>query len=760
METSLADGYTRRIGIQRVNERTDFSKLHVEGHVRCRMHLRACEDDVKRPDPPKDAQKVLTFQIKDPEDGCVIDVDAYDTWADHLSGIKKEDYVLIRMPFIRYNMFRCVKNSSTSEMLGPLKSDHRYRIVLAPPHVKGESTKSVVWHTTNVSEAPRRIPPHSPLLPMDGTLQERSTNSQSDSTTASIAANAEREKTKRKRAPASVTTKGKGRHDKAKRKKKGRAYQYKGLKDLGLLHVEKKNFNFFGVVVGLSLPIATSGTDHVMRIKLIDPSLLSSRNLVACADAVSGHSVEVTVFAPIRPWGFPATFSVGDIVRVHRACMYSSNIVIQSRRSSVVVIDVVSEEKRTTSKSFEWTDENDRKVEMLRKWSKNVLTRNALPGDRYLRTISDVSHLNVFDYVDLLCCVTKICRGADRREVGNDPVNAGNQDFFFDVCDGSGVARMHISRFSLETRLPFLAAVKVGWYIRLRNVMKRENSGDGRVHLEFRDKSHLFRVPDFSLSLASHISPALMPAVMRELRASSSSSLTTKTKGSSEQSVASSKATSTTTSVPHVGSKAIEGFPSVDGNYADAASRNTSPVAWHPQCPHPIFRTRTLVCASIPPTPLNQIVRSSSNGASLPTSSNASDDAPVSVRPFRCWVRATAVVPRNVRDMCRRRDGDQDEYEFALALRLEDMSGALMAWFVGKQASTFFGTRPANLRTDHRAAARIRTHMECILTPGVWFECCLLRCDYSGDRKSLFYAFGVTSELNGTSADETLAGCS
>ena len=89
---------------------------------------------------------------------------------------------------------------------------------------------------------------------------------------------------------------------------------------------------------------------------------------------------------------------------------------------------------------------------------------------------------------------------------------------------------------------------------------------------------------------------------------------------------------------------------------------------------------------------------------------------------------------------------NSNDYEFAFALRLEDMSGALVAWCVGKEAATFLSAEPANLRSNVAAAKCVRERVRAITTPGVWFECCLLRRDFTPPRPSLFYIFGTSPD--------------
>ena len=89
---------------------------------------------------------------------------------------------------------------------------------------------------------------------------------------------------------------------------------------------------------------------------------------------------------------------------------------------------------------------------------------------------------------------------------------------------------------------------------------------------------------------------------------------------------------------------------------------------------------------------------------------------------FRCWVRCTGIYPSDVRDIYK-----SSTKEFAFALRLEDMSGIVIAWVCGKEAERFLGIQSCDLYANESEAILVREKVRSLMSPCAFFSCCLFR---------------------------------
>ncbi|KAK5866841.1 hypothetical protein PBY51_011384 [Eleginops maclovinus] len=141
------------------------------------------------------------------------------------------------------------------------------------------------------------------------------------------------------------------------RKTKVRKYTYVGLGDLKAGSV----VNVYGVVVFFKQPFKTRGTDFCSSLKITDQS---------------NEKIGCTIFCE-KLEDHPKIYQIGDIVRLHRVktqFFNDSMTLVKTFGFSVVAFDGAvggSMEPRTSSRSFNFDQEDQRRVEELRSWAAN-----------------------------------------------------------------------------------------------------------------------------------------------------------------------------------------------------------------------------------------------------------------------------------------------------------------------------------------------------------------------------------------------------
>ncbi|XP_075713289.1 protection of telomeres protein 1 isoform X2 [Rhinoderma darwinii] len=143
--------------------------------------------------------------------------------------------------------------------------------------------------------------------------------------------------------------------------------------------------NVFGVVIFFKLPYRSKGTDFCSIITIVDQSNVKLKCML-----FSGNQDAL-----------PRIYKIGDIVRFHRIKIQKFNDEYQGVNSSgfsALVFEGTVDSPvvpRTTSKSYNFTTEDQRTVETLRKWQ---LGLQGISSSR--RNLSDVQP---GQYFDLMC---------------------------------------------------------------------------------------------------------------------------------------------------------------------------------------------------------------------------------------------------------------------------------------------------------------------------------------------------------------------
>jgi hypothetical protein len=117
--------------------------------------------------------------------------------------------------------------------------------------------------------------------------------------------------------------------------------------------------HFYAIVVNFTLPKETKGTDCLMRVNVID----STNDLKNVSDITQHAMTEITLFSRKSDWRFPRVLSSGDIIRIHRASMNERGCFASMNKSgSAVVVDLETEERKSTSSDYNWTKQDDKDV--------------------------------------------------------------------------------------------------------------------------------------------------------------------------------------------------------------------------------------------------------------------------------------------------------------------------------------------------------------------------------------------------------------
>jgi len=290
--------------------------------------------------------------------------DAYDDWCDILKSLNKGDELTIRDAYVSKNKFVSLKKQTSSsndeeedeEVLGPLKTNHPKRLSLfaGDHHIR-------IWRKKVSNRSRNTYSKYSTLLELQPRIPVK--------------------KTKKRKSSEQITS--------TTKKTRNRKYNYCSLSSL---QIGMKLNNFYGIVVNFTLPKQTKGTDLLMRINVID-SVNELRNNNT-QDITQSSLTEITIFSKQKPWRFPSIISSGDIIRIHRASMSERGcFVSMSKFGSAVVVDVETEEVRSTSVKYDWTEQDKEDVLKYKTMSRSILRKYRLPGQNYLSYLSDLRTL-------------------------------------------------------------------------------------------------------------------------------------------------------------------------------------------------------------------------------------------------------------------------------------------------------------------------------------------------------------------------------
>ena len=129
--------------------------------------------------------------------------------------------------------------------------------------------------------------------------------------------------------------------------------------------------HFYAIVVNFTLPKETKGTDCLMRVNVID----STNDLKNVSDITQHAMTEITLFSRKSDWRFPRVLSSGDIIRIHRASMNERGCFASMNKSgSAVVVDLETEERKSTSSEYNWTKQDEKDVRTYVRFEERTLS--------------------------------------------------------------------------------------------------------------------------------------------------------------------------------------------------------------------------------------------------------------------------------------------------------------------------------------------------------------------------------------------------
>ncbi|XP_066580374.1 protection of telomeres protein 1 [Amia ocellicauda] len=231
--------------------------------------------------------------------------------------------------------------------------------------------------------------------------------------------------------------------------------------------------NVYGVVTFFKQPFKTKGTDYCSTLTIADESC----ERVGCSifsDNLAAH---------------PKIYKVGDIVRFHRVKAQEFNgklTLVTSLGFAALVFDgrVGSPVTPwTSSKSYWFTEEDQRTLEKLRQWAATQTT--LLPSTKV--TLSTVEPKMYFDLTCQLLATAQMDRACVLLKVWDGtkcPRAAVRVPLGEDALDGKAVASFAVDVLVYDNHVEVAKTLKPGTYLRLYNLHAKEQTSDEH-HLGF-----------------------------------------------------------------------------------------------------------------------------------------------------------------------------------------------------------------------------------------------------------------------------------